>query len=76
MIIMSVVIVRFVGCGIDKMTEHKKRLRNEIVEIVLPYIQARLRDTNYDTDDLLAFLDNIIDRYFNEEYFDERAITR
>ena len=49
----------------------EKGLRNEIVEIALPIIQRYIKSGNYSQTKILAHFENILERYFHTEYFEE-----
>ena len=48
----------------------EKRIRTEILDIVLPLIQEKIKE-GYNSEESLEHLEDILSRYYHSEYFKE-----
>jgi len=51
------------------------RLRREIADLVLPYVREEMKNEKLSSDKTLALLDDILQRYFADEYFNFGILT-
>lgn len=59
--------------NVDEEIELNEELNKSVCNVVLPYVKSKIGE--YGEERTLVLLDNILMRYFGEEYFDEDIIN-